>query len=627
MGKGQYNPDKFEQDNFRKTLQDFILKNHKFRFPCCIVLIAGLLLSLVIAEHACAWDSPFNNSANWMGTGLMEVPNGRVLDDGVVRLGYAEARPFKWYGGAMGIFPGLEAGFVLTELTNIEALSEDYGNFKDKAIFAKYQLLAETRLLPAIAFGAVDFHGTKLFQSEYVVVSRQAFPFDFTVGYGRKRLKGDVTLPPTNDIGIFGGIEWALHERFHLMAEFNPIEYEKDKTAAVPEGADSQFNFGLRCKVLPEIEMGLSYQRGDQIGFMVNIQTELGQEIMPKKPDPWFWGHFEDPSASPKSTVNRLQSIKSEIEQSGFSNVAIYDDGITLTAGFENTKYLSNQKAAGRVFRILFFSSSGDTQTLEIVLKKRQIPILSISVSKTHFYQYLFGKISEARFLSLLKTELLDGHKTKTAHPHVSSVQSKKFNYTYGIKPDLSLYLNDPSGFFKSKVGIKPYGSATVIKGGAFHGRFDMPFYSNISSSNEVLPDAVRSDSWTYNNEKHYYFERLLYDQAIKLNKRTFARFSLGYLEEMYAGTTAELLTFIGDGDLALGVAADYVIKREQDTWFDLKNFKRHTILGNAYYRITPFDITLHAQYGRFLAGDIRGGGLTWEGHMPMVLKSASGTA
>ena len=147
--------------------------------------------------------------------------------------------------------------FVLTEMTNIDALTDDYGHYKDKAGFAKYQILAETRLLPAIAVGTFDFHGTRLFQSEYMVVNRQVFPFDFTLGYGRKRLKGDVTLPPSNEWRIFGGIEWALHDRLHLMAEYNPIEYEKDRIAAVPEGADSRFNFGLRFKALPGIDLGI----------------------------------------------------------------------------------------------------------------------------------------------------------------------------------------------------------------------------------------------------------------------------------------------------------------------------------------------------------------------------------
>lgn len=582
-------------------------KKRKIVYAYFLCITMALLSIFTPAGPARAWDRPFNNAANWMGTGLMEIPNARVLEDGYVRVGYAQAKPYRWYGGAMGVFPGLEVGFVLTELTNIEALGPDYGNYKDKAVFAKYQVLSETRLLPAISLGIFDFHGTRLFQSEYVVISRQVFPFDFTLGYGRKRLKGDVTLPPSNDVGIFGGIEWALHDRLILMAEFNPVEYEKDDPTirAVPEGADTPVNFGLRYKPLPGIELGLSYQRGHEIGFMANVQFELGQEIVPKKPDPWFWGHFEDKPSPPEKTMDRLQSIKEEIENSGFSNVAVYDNGATLTAELENTKYLYHQKAVGRLFRILFFLSSEDTRTLEVVLEKRQIPLLSVSVSREHFHQFLFGKISEEKFLHLVRTNLCDSRPAHSRNGSLSSIPAEKLDYTYGIKPDFDLYLNDPSGFFKFRFGIKPYGSATVWKGGAVHARLDIPFYTDIDSSNTPLPDAVRSDYWTYVDDENYTFERLLFDQAVKLSRRTFARVSFGYLEQMYAGTNGEFLAFLGDGSLAVGVEGDWVVKREQDTWFDLKNFERHTILGNLYYWAKPFDITLHAQYGRFLAGDI----------------------
>ncbi len=568
----------------------------------CFTLI-GLCLVLKPGA-AVSGDHPFNNAANWGGTGLLEIPNARVLEDGTARGGYAEARPFKWYGGGMGVFPGLEAGFVLTELTNIEALSDEYGNYKDKAIFAKYQILPESRLMPAIAAGIHDFTGTKLFQSEYLVMSRQVYPFDFTLGFGRKRLRGDVTAPFSDSVGIFGGVEVALHERLLLLAEYNPIEYEKDKQAAVPEGADSSFNYGLRFKAVPGVDLGLSYQRGEKLGFMAHVALKLGEEIMPKRPDPWYWGGYGEPTSRPLDTRERLQLIRDEIEKAGMNNVVIHENGPVLTAEFENDKYLYNQKAAGRVFRILFFHSTPETRTLEAVLTTRRIPMLRVSVSREDFDRFVFGKTTENEFLKRVRIDLYPEKVVDQAHG-VSTERDRKPDYAYGIKPDFDPYLNDPSGFFKAKFGIKPYGSATLWPGGAAYARFDIPFYSNISSSNEVLPDAVRSDSWLYSEEKNYYFEKILYDQAVKLNKRIFGRFSFGYLEEMYAGANAEVLAFIGNGSLAVGAEGDWVRKREPGTWFELKDFNRHTLLANIFYTLENADVTLQAQYGRFLAGDI----------------------
>jgi hypothetical protein len=152
-------------------------------------------------------------------------------------------------------------------------------------------------------------------------------------------------------------------------------------------------------------------------------------------------------------------------------------------------------------------------------------------------------------------------------------------------------------------VGIKPYAITTPWKGASVFARYDIPFYSNISSSHTPLPDAVRSDSWLYSG-RNYSFDRLILDQAIQLSDKTFGRLSCGYFDKMYAGTGGEILTFFDEYNLALGMEADWAIIREPGTQLDLLDFKSHTVLGNLYYSVPRVNVTLHAQYGRFLAGD-----------------------
>ena len=97
----------------------------------------------------------------------MEIPSARVLDDGVLRFGHAQAMPYRWYSMAMGVFPGLEFNVRLTEMTNISGgLGEDYGTAKDKAFDLKYQLIPESKRFPAISFGLRDIYGkSQLFHS------------------------------------------------------------------------------------------------------------------------------------------------------------------------------------------------------------------------------------------------------------------------------------------------------------------------------------------------------------------------------------------------------------------------------------------------------------------------------
>jgi len=583
MMKGlcQYEPDNGASITFMRALKFISLL-----FLCQISLTAPAL----------CWDRPFNNAANWGGTGLMEIPTARVLEDGVIRFGYAQANPFRWYTGAMGLFPGLEFSGRYTDITNIPSgLGSGFGSNKDKAFDLKYQILPESKRFPALAIGLNDIIGTKLFEAQYLALSRQIFPFDFTIGIGCGRLKGP-----------FGGIEWALTERFHVLAEYNPIKYEKDEPSArgVPEGAKSPINVGMRMKVLPGLDVGVSYQRGDTLSFMVHLQTKLGEPIIPKRPDPPLRVSVDRRPLRERDVKVMVEKIHEAIHEAGFKDVLVYTDGIELTAEFENDKYLSNQKAVGRGLRILLFHSPGEMKKLTVILKRRRMAILSISVKPDHLEKYLLGKIPEKIFRKLIEVKTVSAGSVTEQEGFVKAGDKEKVDFQFGIKPDIDFYLNDPSGVFKSRVGIQPFMIASLWEGASGLASYKIPFYSNISSSNIPPEDAVRSDSFLY-LDRDYSFDRLMLDQAVRLSERTFGRLTGGYLEYMYAGVGGEILTFLGEGNLALGIEGDWVRKREPGTQLALMDFDSYTLLGNAYYTIPGIDTTLHAQYGRFLAGDI----------------------
>ena len=141
-----------------KTLSPISHRTTKNK-PFLFLLLTFLSMSAVI-PCAFPWDAPFNNAANWGGTGLMETPNARILEDGVIRAGVAQALPYRWWYGGMGVFPGLEFSGRLTQITNIPSgLGPDYGSNKDKAFDFKYQIFPESKWFPALAFGFQDIIG------------------------------------------------------------------------------------------------------------------------------------------------------------------------------------------------------------------------------------------------------------------------------------------------------------------------------------------------------------------------------------------------------------------------------------------------------------------------------------
>lgn len=535
----------------------------------------------------------------------MEIPTARILEDGEMRIGVAQADPYRWYGVGMGLLPGLECDFRLTQLMGVESGMPGYGDCKDKAFDIKYQILPESKFVPAIAIGLQDFHGTRLFSAKYLTLSRQIFPFDFTLGIGEDRLKGSTTL--FKDYGLFGGIEVALTDKIRFMVEYNPIEYEKEKGAAgkaIKEPVRHKFNYGARVKILPGTDFTLSYQRGDTLGFMCNLQFELGRPLRPWKPD---WPRLVPVDQRPfreRKLEDIVKAIQRDVYEQGFSNVRAYADGRDLVVEFENTRYLSDQKAVGRVLRIALAHAPEDASHLVIISKKLNIPITRFSVEPALLADYLGGRIREDMFKKLIKVEFIKHSVPKESMPAYARTDNQPGErFSYAIKPGVETHLNDPSGFFKCRLSANPWLRTRLWDGADAYVRYKIPFYTDISTANIPPPDAVRSDIVDY-KDSDATFDRLILDQVIHLTDRSFGRVSIGYFELMYAGISAELLTFLGDGRIAVGVEGNWVRKREPESVLAVKDFKAHTCLGNLYYTIPGLDLTLNVQYGKYLAGD-----------------------
>jgi len=578
------------------------------------VVLLALFLCLGLVPFVHGADRPFNRGANWGGTGLLEIPNARILEDGVIRAGVTQALPYRWFTIGMGVLPGLEFSGRLTQLTNVPVTAmPDFGSYKDKAFDIKYQILPESKWFPALAIGLHDFHGTQLFPAQYLVISRQIYPFDFTIGIGRQRLAGlrnplSKRVSFLSDVGFFAGVQVALHDRLHFMAEYNPIDYQDDPRApgrALPEGASLPINAGLRAEILPGVDLGFSYQRGDTFGVSLHFQALLGSPILSKDPDPPMQVPVDRRPFSERDFQQMTLEISDAVHAAGFSNVSVFTDGSSLLAEFENRKYRSETKAVGRVLRILLFHSPVDTKMLTAVAKRRGIPVVEVSVEPGHLQKYLFGEIPERIFRQLVTVKFGDGMEAMeaTGGSFQGAEEPWSLDHNLGVKPDFQTFLNDPSGFFKFRPGIKPYATASAWPGGTFYGRFDIPFYSNIESANKPIPGAVRSDSWLY-LDREYTLEKLLLDQIVRLGDKTFARLTGGLFEHMYTGVGGEVLTFLGEGRFAVGLEADLVRKRTPGTNFGFEDLSTYTLLGNVYYRHPDPDITLRARIGRFMAGD-----------------------
>ena len=553
-------------------------------------------------------------SSDWGGSGLLRVPSGRVINDGDVRFTFSDSYPYRNYSVTFGFFPFLELNGRIVEFRDKELAGggwSGYGYYKDKVADFKVQLFRENAYLPSVAFGVNDFHGTQLFFNEYVSASKRFGDLDLTLGYGGNILgsvfnKKDIERRELD--GLFGGIEWNFRDNLSFVLEYDPT----DELVLGKGRISSHYNCGFRWHPREWISCGYSYQRGDSHSFYAALTYPFGAPVVPQRPDPPFYGPV-DWTPLPEQLVSqtlsgKLLEIQNLLLGEGLTDVhvTLSSDMKTLYMEFENRKYLFHGKAAGRALRLAAAQTPPEIKTLCVVIKQLDIPMVELSVSRSDYIDYLNQKLTESQVNSLIKVSNRMSEKSIWWNEKYAGEAASKPIFNYYFEPvKLESYWNDPSGFFKFRVGPAVTIVRDVNSGLSLIGSFKAPLYSNVSTRNQPSTNnPVRSDIVKYLDDTGLVVDHLIANQYLKLSENNYLRLSAGYLELQYAGIGLEFLRTFREGRFALGNEITWAVKREPDSVFGLKGDSAVTKFLNFYMYSPGLETTFSAKMGEFLAGD-----------------------
>ena len=577
-----------------------------------------MLLALFFFPQGLAFaaDTPFTSPNNWGATGLMETPTARVLENGKFRVGVGYIDPYLFYYGAVSPLRGLEIDGHITEHLGVPTTGpgwDKYGNNKDKYIGLKYQFLREGKYWPAMALGIMDPQGTRIYGGQYLVMSKQVFPFDFTIGLGNGRF-GKQPLPSSNetikvelfqdprqwwsDAQFFGGVEFHPTSKLSFMVEYNPIKYDKQTHDPVQakyfkDPVPSKINVGMRYKPFDWAQFDLSYQRGNQFGANLALSFNLDNQFIPIFDMPY--------KEQDQYRTNPLaERISRGLYLSGFRDIGVKISGPEIWVQAANVRYFYNMKAMGVLMKVLDQLLPPDIRQIHIVLTERGIPMIGFSTLRDdlHAFETEVFKVPDLLSLSQLQTDVYSTPDTKILHRRY---------FDYGIKPEFQTFLNDPSGFFKGKAGAAAWVSLEPWKGANFSVGAEAYAWNDISSSVPPLPNAVRSDIVSY-LKKDAALSNLMFEQILKTKYEIYGKIAAGLLEIEYAGLDAEMATTLLGGRILAGVGGSLVKKRDPNNPLKLINDD-----VNDYYKTAFFNTRLNFQAlemyvdvkaGRFLAGD-----------------------
>jgi hypothetical protein len=334
---------------------------------------------------------------------------------------------------------------------------------------------------------------------------------------------------------------------------------------------------------------------------MVNYSFPLGKPILPHKPDYPYTSPVDRRPLSERGEAEPVETIRDALVKQGFHNVRVFIKGKEIYAEFENTKYLSETNAFGRVLRTIVALSPEDIQKVHAISKIKGVHVIDVSLSPEHFFDFLDGKLTKE---DIAKIVTINTKPPDLKDNIIEARQQKIKRLTYGIEPVVETFLDDPSGFIKYRAGIDIWANYFLTKGTDLYARYKIPVAGDIETSvSPISEHPVRSDIVGYkqNNPR---LEIFSLNNFMRLGENNYARISAGYIEPMFAGIGGEALHLIKGGRLALGIEADFAKKRDTKDSFALKGITTHSVLGEIYWSLLDIGFVARIEAGRFLAGD-----------------------
>ncbi|WP_170379921.1 YjbH domain-containing protein, partial [Ruegeria atlantica] len=504
----------------------------------------------------------------------------------------------------------------------------------DRSFDIHFRLREESRHSPAIVMGLRDFGGTGVYAAEYFVATKtiqDRLKLTGGIGWGRIAGRGAFsnplgvfgsrfdTRPPPNsngqggelefgnwfrgDAALFGGASWQYNDRLTFLAEYSPDLYSQE---AVNDSfrVRSPINVGVQYRFDNGTQLTTSFLYGSTLGLTLSYFVDPRKSVAPggqgAAPPPLQPRSQTAAATADRATGDIRSRMQAALAQEGLRLVYLSETGDTVQVGVENTTYGQAAQALGRTARVLTNEEPAQTEHFDIALMSNGVPLSAVRVNRDDLYELEHDPDNAWRSFARAEVSdtlpLVQGGILTDAYPH--------FSYRFG--PYLNFSFFDPDDPLRYEVGAALGLDYTLSPGFTLSTGLRLPILSTLDDSTRVsdspLPH-VRSDWAIYARESNLRIEHMTGEYLWRPGTNLYARTTLGYLETMFGGLSAELLWYPTNSRLALGAEANYAVQRDFDVLFGFQDYSVATGHVSAYYDL-PGEYHAQVDVGRYLAGD-----------------------
>ncbi|WP_298802098.1 YjbH domain-containing protein [uncultured Lentibacter sp.] len=567
-----------------------------------------------------------------LSSGLIDMPTAEVAQDGRLSTTLSYFGRTTKTNLSFQLTPRLSGVFRYSALRGLTVTGYSLPSYYDRSFDVHYRLLDEGRYRPALAVGLRDLLGTGLHGGEYVVATKSIgskFRLTGGLGWGRLGSHDSFATLGTRPTGILGAGGIPNYDRWFRgpVAGFAGLGYQHSKKlgfaveyssdAYTQEDGDivtinSPLNFGVKYKLNNTIQLGASYMYGSEFGLNVSLTLD-------PKNTPVIGGTDTAPQPVARRTgksahdlgwtdeVTQTARIKTELAKA-LAREGIVLEGIRISQTsadllIRNERFDIQSQALGRTLRIMTRILPASVETLSVTQSNQGVPTGSLTVARSDIEDLEHSPSS-----NILKRVRFSADR-RSDHYEPLSQTYPRLNWRFGPVVQLSVF--DPDSPVRADVVAKAEAQYHIAPGWVASGALSYKLGGNLDglSPNRTgivpvnPPHKVRSDARFYAMGRGPKIEHLTIAKFGRLGENLYGRLTVGYLEQMYAGLSGELLWKPVSSRLALGAELNYVAQRDFDQRFGLQDYSVATGHLSAYY---DFGNGYHTQIdvGRYLAGD-----------------------
>ena len=567
-----------------------------------------------------------------LSSGLIDMPTAEVAQDG--RL----ATTISYFGHttktnlSFQLTPRLSGVFRYSALKGLTVTGYTLPSFYDRSFDLHYRILDEGPYRPALAVGLRDLLGTGLYGGEYIVATKSIgskIRLTGGVGWGRLGSHGSfatIGKRPTGILGSggipnydrwfrgpvagFAGLSYQHNERLGFALEYSSDAYTRENGDIVT--INSPLNFGAKYKLNDTVQLGASYMYGSEFGLNVSITLD-------PKNAPVIGGNDTAPQPVARRTGQSGQDLGWAREDTQTDQIktalaeALTREGIVLEGVrmnqrsadllIRNERFDIQSQALGRTLRVMTRILPASVETLSVTQSNQGIPVGSLTVARSDIEDLEHSPSSDI----FKRVHFSADRRSRNFEPLNQTYP--RLNWRLGPVVQLSVF--DPDSPARADVLAKIEGQYHIAPGWVASGALTYKLGGNLDdlslNRTGILPvnppHKVRSNARLYAMGRGPKIDHLTIAKLGRLGENFYGRLTVGYLEQMYAGLSGEILWKPVSSRLALGAELNYVAQRDFDQRFGLQNYSIATGHVSAYYDLgkgfhTQIDV------GRYLAGD-----------------------